>query len=419
MARTLLKIAALLLVLIFSGAAFLALTLPKQAQEMVREHIAGYGFTSPRVPKPALSAAGFSFPPIALDAEGFSTLEGLVIHLNWPSYIFKKDIESIHISKIIHTALSTEKPFHELQKRFKPSQIQSLPVGKFSVDLYQLNLGTDWGDVRIEAKALFTLLDDGAITVQSVAWARQYQLGFQIPVSGLIRADGSFLFESTFNDGKMNLGALRVGRLNGWLRMEGQGDTITRFSTQVDSGSAKIFSLPLQDLSLSAERMDEKVSAVFRSGVTGFPTLILTGNYDGAPSSPPSATLNFEIGSGGELSALLSSLFPDGKRPSLDGLTTPGLATLHYLPERRFAQGPIPFSLTGTGTGAQAPSPFLAGHVLLYPDSLAVRGSVEGHAPLLDELASLLSIPPEFYSPGSLRMDFSLKPFFTPDAQRQ
>jgi hypothetical protein len=411
MAKAVLKISAFLLLLSVAGGSYLALSIPERARETVQRAIIDNGFSTPTVPKPTLSFSGLDFPSIPLDAEGASRIEGLKIHLNWFDYISTKKIESIHISKITHTALWKEKPLDALKKRVKPSQIRGMIAEKIAIDLFQLDLGTDLGDVRVEAKALLTRLDDGAVTVQAVAWARQYQLGFQIPLSGLIRDDGTFLFESTFNDGKAGFGPIRIGRINGWLRLEGQDDTITGLAAQLDSGSAEILSLPLQDLSLYAERKNKTESIVFHSGITGHSGLRLSGHYDSSAELPASGGITLDITDGKDARALLSTLFPDKSAPSLDGLPSPAIIALEYLPERRFVEGPVPFSLSGN-SGKNGADPFMAGHILIYPDSLDIRGSVEGLPSILKDFALLMDLPADFATSGSIRIDAGLKPYF-------
>ncbi|MEM6780895.1 MAG: hypothetical protein AAF569_03440 [Pseudomonadota bacterium] len=350
---------------------------------------------------------GVTLSNITFDEDGFSTIEKANINFNWFLYLLKQNIDSIYISNVVHHDLSDTMNLDEIKKWFKTSQIRSIPINKLSIDPAQLNLSTEFGDIRIEAKSLLTTLEDGSKSIQSVAWSRQYQLGFEIPVSGLIRPDNSFLLESTFNEGKLNLGPLRTSRLSGWASAEGQDDTLTTFSTQLDAGSADILGLPLQDLSLALSQSPNGSNGIFRSKVSGMPSIKMSGDWN-QNEQATTGTIFVEMNDPEDVRSLITTLMPDFDLKTIKTLdSAPTLLTLEYLPDRRFAGGPIPFDFTLT-TKDQSEK-FIEGNILIYPDSMDVKGSLFGQDDAVSDLLKLASHNKTYIEDKTIRIDFNLK----------
>ena len=397
----------LILIVIGAGASFVVL--PSIVETRVTTTLAALGFPAPDIGQTSLSLSGAQMQDIRLDKDGFSTIETLDINFSWPVYLLSQQIDSLHISKIVHSDLSDEINLNVLLDQLSLDRIRDLPVQSLSIDLGQLNLSTDFGDIRTEAKILISTLKNGSKTIQAVAWAKQFQLGFQIPISGLIQEDGSFLFESTFNDGKLNVGPMRVSRMSGWASLEDKNgaERGAAFSTQLDAGSADILGVPMQDLSIALSQSPHNSNGIFRAGLSGMPSIHISGDWNQDKENIAS-NITVEFGKGEDTKALIKHLLPEFDTDNIRKLTDqPLLLTLQYLPERRFAGGPVPFDITVTAPDAD--NGLLSGNILIYPDTMDVKGSVFGNDEAVSDVMTLVSGKAQDLEDKTVRIDFNLK----------
>ncbi len=82
--------------------------------------------------------------------------------------------------------------------------------------------------------------------------------------------------------------------------------------------------------------------------------------------------------------------------------------TLSYLPERRFVDGPLPFDVSAQSKGKS----ILNGTFLIYPKDMEVRGNAQTNKKHTKDIQTLLSIPDEKVSEGTIRLDGSIKGLF-------
>lgn len=382
--------------------------LPGAAEKKVLSMLHDNGFEAAQVSKAKILPGGLSFQTIQLDADGFSLIEGAKIQLNWFTYILQQKVDSITISKIIHHALSDQMNPGSISQWVNTKSVMTMPVNTLNIELAQLNLATsDFGDIRIEAKALVKTLDDGSKTIQAVTWSRQYQLGFQIPISGVIKANEDYLFESTFNEGKLNIGPLRISRLSGWASLEGRDMQSHTFSTQLDAGSADILGMPLQDLSFAFSESPNSSNSIFRSNASGMQTVKLAADWNQDQDNAKGA-LFFDVAGADDLKKLIAILLPDFNPDTLKQLgEQPLTLKLQYQPDRRFAGGPIPFALSLKDK--KSADILLEGSVLIYPDSLDVKGSVFGNNDVVNDISTLTGLKADSTANKTIPVDFNLK----------
>lgn len=400
------------LVLVVIGTGVSVIALPSIVQGRMNAFFSRSGFSDITIAKTSTRPGGATLKEIQLDEEGFSTIERIDLKFNWFLYMLKQQIDSVEIYKIVHNDLSDHIDLNALMESFDLNLMRTVPVRTISIDNAQLNLSTDFGDIRMEAKMLMNTLNDGSKTVQAVTWAKQYQLGFQVPVSGVLRPDGSFLFESTFNEGKLNVGPLRVSRLSGWAslensRKEEDGKDTTAFSTQLDAGSADILGLPVQDISIALSQSPQNSNGIFRSGISGMPSIAIAADWNHAGESV-TGNITVELGAKEDILALIKQLQPDFDTTRLKALGKQSLLlTLQYLPERRFAGGPVPFDLSLTTKDKS--KGLLSGNILIYPDSMDVKGSIFGNDAAVSDMLLLVKNKSEKVEDKTVRIDFNLK----------
>lgn len=393
------KAALALVVLILAGGMYFASTLPGAMQAYIQDHLRRIGFPSAQIIGTHVKKDGYTIDKIILDADGFNTLEGVSFHFNWFQNIFQKHIDSVEIKNFIQNDLAEDINLFMLLRWLRFDTLQDIPLDKFHLEKGQYNVATDFGDIRIEGKTLINTNDADDKTIQAVLWARQYQLGFELPLTGAVRKDGSYLYESLFHDGNVKVGPFRVSRMNGWASFEGTENKPGRAALQLNAGSGEIFAIPLQDISLTVSKQDMNMQAVGRSGLTGmkdtslFFDLLIT-------SESQKAGILLEVNNKDDLKTLMTIM---GHENLFSTLKLPLLLRLDYQPERRFAGGPLPFSLMLVSNDKD--TPLLSGNILLYPDTFIIRGSLLGDPKIIDDVNTLIQTPDTQQLEGSVILD--------------
>ena len=79
-----------------------------------------------------------------------------------------------------------------------------------------------------------------------------------------------------------------------------------------------------------------------------------------------------------------------------------------YLADRRFASGPLPFSLEAV----RGEEKIMFGNFLIYPDVMDIRGSAEVDPALAGGIASFFDINADHMDRNFIRLDSNLAPMF-------
>lgn len=355
---------------------------PAYAEKQVVTFFKDAGFNDITIGKTNKSLFEVTLKNIKLDKDGFNTIDDLTINPN----IFLQHIDSITISKITYTDVIENMNLQKARNWITLNRIRSMPVKQLSVEHAEFNLGTNFGDIRVEAKTLIKEKEDGAKSVQAVIWARQYQLAFEIPVSGIIKPEQDYIFESAYNDGKLNIGPLRVSRLNGWASAKSENDNETIFATQLDAGSARIFNIPLNSLFFTYSQSPHSVSSVLRTQVSGLTSSKLAGDYNFSEDKE-SGSVFFELQNTDDVKKFLKILNNDTEQSYTRLGKKPLLLSATYQPDRSFASGPIPFEIELSTYDLS--ETLLKGNVVLYPETLEIKGRLLGQNDAITDVKKL------------------------------
>jgi len=272
-----------------------------------------------------------------------------------------------------------------------------------------LDIGTPFGDLRFVAGITIDPPEkDGHKKINAHITADQYQLGFDSKWTGQIDENGNLDMDADFNDGRLHFGPMNVMRFSGWVGLKAGKDNYA-LQTQLNAGGADLFKIPLHDLSLVTDANLTDSTLMFRSSMAGMNDVMLTADMT---MNKTAQSLDILL-KGSNLSNFLGKV-----AEQRGGMTVPASLKrdqdfkllCSYQPDRRFASGPLPFSLTMTSGGDK----MLTGNFLIYPDVMDIRGSAETKADIAKALQSFLGLDPKNVDGNIIRLDGSLEKMVKP-----
>lgn len=385
-----------------------------QSNQKILQTLHDAGIKAHSIGETSLGLGAVEFRDIQFGEEGFGHIESIMQYRNWFKSFFSQSSDSTEFSKITINALPDDFSIFALPRAVNELQNGIMTLNDLNVNIAEFNISTKIGDLRIESKLSSQNTENGQKSIQSVTWAQQYQLGFQLPLSGIIQPDGSYVFESAFNDGKFNTGPIRLSRMNGWMSLQGEQGVLNTAALQLDIGSADAFHLPLQNINAAYSQSTKTANALLRGNITGLPDTKIALDYNKTPESEQ-GTLFIDLPSKEDAKGFWSRLLEKTEKSEalLSRLNKSGLSlSLTYQPDRRFAAGPIPFSVLIKDLSGDTDRPILQGNILIYTDSLTVKGSLFGDSGAIRDIQTLFDIPNE-RNEGleNLRFDASFSDF--------
>ncbi len=372
--------------------------IPSIAQNRLQDGLQKAGFTHAFIKTTELKSNAIIAHDVKLDSYGFDTIATLKADIDWFSFFFGGNIKSLEL-----TGLAVSRETGSLstlsQNLFK--NLKDIRQSRIVLNQAVIDLSTPIGDLRVNIDGVLAPADDGkSQKLKARITAKQYQLSFASDWSGTIYDDGRFDITGDVVDGRVNAGPFRIARVNGWISVQVTGSDF-RVQSQIDSGSGTLFDLPLQGTSLIADAGTAQADIMFRTGISAVPDALITADYTGtALKSTFHAVMK-----GQSLSRLLTHIESVRK----DGRAAPAILRdieefeldAIYLPERRFAQGPLPFSLAFENNGQKS----INGNFLIYPDNMDVRGSIETTPAMAQALKNYFVIAPGKIEGNFIRLD--------------
>lgn len=330
---------------------------------------------------------------IKLDEHGFNTIELLRVKFDGPGL----GLEDVRIDNArTSTTLNSMPDILELISGVH----KALPAGAVHMEKMVADFATPYGDIRFDITADIQPADkEGQRAIGAIIRARQYQLSFDSRWSGTIAPDGALKLDGDVLDGRLNVGQARLSRLNGWLSWQSHADENTKIAGQIDAGSGTVFDLPLRNITFTIGGNAQKMDMVFRTALTG--------------SAPAEFSADLRLGGDSKLfnmvldihdsAAFFSDIQTLRPQPVPPVLRDIGALRLHldYQAARRFESGPYPFSLRAISADAD----ILTGNILIYPDTLELRGSAETDEDLAAAIQDYFSIADDKRTGGALRLD--------------
>lgn len=384
------------------GAVFIV-AIPK-AEKNIQAAINDLGFKTVQIEGTEFNLTGITIEHISLDNDGFNSISNLKANIFWPQYLFKSKINAIWIEEIKFSAVPSDMRYvlKKIGTTSKNISIENIEVSKIIFDLAVSNYA-----LRFEGNINIKNEDNGQKLIKANIFAQQYELSFNSEWSGTIDASTNNVeIDSIIEDLKINLQPLALNRGNGWLSYISK-DNESTLSAQLDTGNGEIFSIPAKNISLIVGQDKAGYPVMFRANMAGIDNVQFTSDihYAHNPAERKfSATL--QIPDKNQFFDYLKTQNIISKNTETPSSNIKQIDTLlSYMPDKRFADGPLPFDISVKADFKDN----LSGTFLIYPDSFDIRGTTEANTDMLDILNALISIPKENIADNVIRLDRNLK----------
>ena len=396
--------AALLLFMALGAAVFFQL--PSIAASRLEEKLRGAGFADVKIAHVRLAPDAVGAESIKLDRFGFDEIKTLRADVDWPSFLLGGDIKALEISGV---NLGRDAGSILPDAKRVLAGLAALPDYRIAVSGVTMDITTDVGELRVIMDATITPdSETGLRDIKARIVSAQYQLGFDSSWTGVIAPDGSVDIAAEVADGRLNMGPLRISRFAGWVAFGNAGGDSPLLSAQLMAGAASFMKVPLQSLSLIASLDGAASDLIVRSGLSGMPDVRFAADW---ATSPDAQTFNAVL-SGDNLGMMLDYIeeatgHAKTIRPAL--LEAEAFSfSMMFENDKRFVGGPLPFALSLSTQGGGA----MSGNILIYPDTLDVRGSMETDMEMALALQDYFKIPSENMRENFIRLDGDMKRFF-------
>lgn len=391
---------------LFAGLFFIGFfQIPGMAKSKLEAKLHAAGFPQAQVNDVSLSASSVTANNVKLDEYGFDEIKTIQANINWPSFLTSGDIGGLNVNGL---KIGRDSANIGTGVRQFIGNLLLLPAYRISVSDAVIDITTDFGELRVNMDATVTTdQENGIRTIKARVQSSQYQLAFDSSWNGTLSKEGTLDLSAEVVDGRLNIGPLRISRFNGWIGTSVEGGSHI-MQSQMEAGSASFMDVPLQNLSLIGSYGDNQTSIIFRSGISGMPDVLFTGDMlNKAEDHSFSAIL-----SGNNLGMFLDYIEEaTGRTKEIrQELIEAGdfRFTMNFEPEKRFVGGPLPFSLSLRTNGTEN----VKGNILYYPDTLDVRGSLETEIGMANALQDYFKIPAASMRQNFIRLDGDIRRFF-------
>lgn len=398
----------LLVVLLITFSGFLGavyfIALPK-AKSDIEKSLKGLGFSVAKVEKATLLPLGLTVDKIILDKEGFSHIKNLNAQLFWPTYLFKGTIDTLTIDTINIVSITNDfQSIFSLTHKLNLQNLIKIPAQTMQVQ--KILWETEISEGFLTFKGSATIQGNGEQKIiQASLNTNQQLLNFDSEWTGLVDSDGMVEADGKVSSFRIDYGPIRISRSDGWFSYK-EADEDISFSGQMEAGSGALFNVPINNISFLIGQEKNHRPLLFRAEASGIEDVRIIADVDWSDdleNESMSATLNI-----GNLSEFLKYL----KNKELIKTDTKILShsfeqsnvIFSYMPEKRFADGPLPFNLNITENAKEVTD----GTFLIYPNSFDIRGTAKANDHFIDLLKSIMSIPEENITDNVIRLDGNL-----------
>ena len=389
----------LLICLIFAAVVYF-IAIPK-TENKIQTALKDIGFSQTGNVDVKFSLHGAYVAKINLDDDGFNYLEGLKTDIFWPSFIFNSTLENLTIDKIqIISGSSPYKNLMRLKHRLTPRKINAINLEKLKIKKIIWNTPLAKSAIRFEAKALLEKeSDNNRKKISFSIKTTQHELAFQSQWQGWISSDDKLKLDGRFEGIKVNLPSLRINRGAGWVAYDGQGDS-DDFSGEIEAGSGALFNFPLKNIAATIGQNQDMHPLLFRAEAAGLEGVRLSADVNiSQNTNKQNMQANLQIDDFNDFLLFLKEKKLIQNAPIVDSDRTH--INLIFLPERRFAEGPLPFQASVVRQNKAA----LDGTLLLYPKTLNVRGTLNSNNEFIDILKSITPLKDSQINDNVIRID--------------
>jgi hypothetical protein len=193
-------------------------------------------------------------------------------------------------------------------------------------------------------------------------------------------------------------------RSTGWFSYKNENDG-TELSGQLDAGSGSILNLPAKNISFILGKNEQFYPVIIRAYAAGIEDVRMSSDIQLSKDTvyqngQIKVTIpNFQKFLDYLKSQKIIDISPIATSEQVD-------MSISLMPKRRFAGGPLPFRVKIT----QALEPELEGTLLIYPDTLDVRGSMKTNDDFIGIIKSLTPVNDNQIKENIIHLDTNLKP---------
>lgn len=342
------------------------------------------GFTNIETQGLKFSADGFAYEKIKTN---HFTAYNFKASLKWPTYFFSHKINLIAVQKVSLKKDQLSQNFISTQHLADIKKLPEINIPDLTLPLTANttissslikndngifgSLNTDLANLKLNGKWSVLWDDNDNITID---WDAQ-NISIAHDLIGLNRG-------------------------NGWAEILIKDDPY--FNLQLESGSGSILKAPLNNIRLVVGNEGPNHHLIFRSTASGTPDINLSSDIKwGENFKIDSGVTTLTMNSLDSFTAYLKNnhLF-DKSEQSLDQFNNIEI-NISYLSERRFANGPHPFEIKITSDKKQV----LLGNFLIYPNTLEVRGTLNGAPQILSLIMQIVPLQHDRLDKNNIRLD--------------
>lgn len=264
----------------------LAYSLPLVASQIIRQN----GFPGARVANLYVTPTGVMIDHISLDSNDFSTIDNIIITMNWVDFLKDRKIKSVTVKDISLTAELDDAGHLKIagwDATLPHSSGDSalFPVNSVLLQGVTVDLDTPQGDIRIEGKLSLDTPNDKEQNVQYAIWGQQHQLSFDTKGSGKISSGGEMSFTTTLNEGRLNLANLELSRASGELTIQKPAEGgLPVYRGQLIAGKINTLGALLQNVNINLDTTKAE-ALYFRTSPAGYKDIAVTGRWMTTPES--------------------------------------------------------------------------------------------------------------------------------------
>lgn len=240
--------------------AALVVALPSLLKSPFEGALHDAGFPDARLNKISVYNNAVVVDSITLDPDGFSVVDDVVINLNWINAVLHRRVDKISVKKITLAGEVDERGRISIAGYTPGGQgggmVSSLPLNSLDINGVQLDLDTQAGMIRMEAKATLTAMRGPAgdqWQVMIASWAKQRQLTYDLTVTGTYQSPQHFKLTAEVQDGRAAIEDYAVSRLSGWMDIARQEGAAPQMTGQMNAGSINLPNVAFQDATLVAQ----------------------------------------------------------------------------------------------------------------------------------------------------------------------
>lgn len=257
---------------------------PLVAGASFRSAMAQAGFPEARFARASAGFSGARFETVALDPDGFSTIQSISVTYGIRDLIFRGRIRTLNVSGAVLTAdwdpdtgpgLAGWAGRTDL-KGSGPALSGPLPFESVSFENIRLDMATSEGGITLEGNANLTSTPDGETALSASVEGKQYQLSLKTALSGKRVPDGSWSLEASVENGRINLKSGRFSRIDGWVSASGGPSVQPVLSGQLTAGKFAAGWVQMQSLSATLDGTPQAPHAIVTGTAAGVPGLNLS-----------------------------------------------------------------------------------------------------------------------------------------------